>query len=60
MFTTQLAQQLDGLFAASLEPLGMRIHMDTIWDDVPSFVFPPMGIKEALVQYSKLCSSQEI
>lgn len=58
MFTTQLAQQLDGLFAALLEPLGM--HMDTIWYDVSSFEFPPMGIKEALVKYNKLRSSQEI
>lgn len=38
----------------------MPIHMDAIWGDVASFVFPPMGIKEALVQHSKLCSSQEI
>lgn len=61
MFTTQLAQQLDDLFAVSLGPPGMLIHMDTIWDDVPSFGFLPMGIEEALVhiQY-KLCSSLEI
>lgn len=49
MFTTQLAQQLDGLFAASPGHLGMLIHMDTSDDDVISFEFPPLGFKEDLV-----------
>lgn len=57
MFTTQLAQQLDGLFAASSRPLAMLL-IDLMYH-VASCASSPTGSQDALAR-GKLRSSQEM
>lgn len=59
VFTTQMAQQLDGLLAALPGPLRYATYRYNLLYDVASFVSPAKGIQEALA-FGKLRSSQEI